>query len=98
MSVPLPVVTDGNEHGKLAPLASMPAAAFRPGRTQGTPLVRLNTGTGPERLVVERSPSWPKKLFPQHSTPPFTSAQVWSAPAVMASTPLKGGYTWLHEA
>jgi hypothetical protein len=40
------------------------------------PLVKPDTGVGAMRLVVVPSPSWPEKLNPQQSAPPFTTAQV----------------------
>ena len=41
-------------------------------------LPRPWTATGTWLSVVELFPSWPLPLSPQHWTPPFTSAQVWS--------------------
>jgi hypothetical protein len=53
-----------------------------------TPLVRPVTSAGMARASVVPSPSWLKKLSPQHLTAPPVKAQVWKAPAAMAVTPL----------
>src|SRR5262249_9489805 len=60
-----------------------------------TPPVRPVGWTGwAELATFEPSPSWWKKLPPQHQTPPPTSAQVWLSPAAMATTPLVRFATW----
>src|SRR5215218_3498430 len=49
-----------------------------------------DTVTGTLLFVVPPSPSWPKKLSPQHFTAPeLVTAQVWSRPALTATTPLR---------
>jgi len=60
-----------------------------PAVTAITPPDRPETPTGPARLVRVPSPSWPKRLSPQQSTPPaLVRAQAWAAPAATAATPL----------
>src|SRR5262245_1760524 len=60
-----------------------------------TPPVRPVGWTGwAELATFEPSPSWWKKLPPQHQTPPPASAQVWLSPAEMATTPLVRFATW----
>src|SRR5215475_10728575 len=54
-----------------------------------TPLVRPVGWTGWADLeTFTPSPSWWKKLPPQHHTPPLTTAHAWLSPAAMAWTPL----------
>ena len=61
-----------------------------PAETSATPLVSPVTSTGVARFVVVPSPSWARKLSPQHLRPPAgVTAHVWSRPAEMAATPLR---------
>ncbi len=54
-----------------------------------TPLVRPTTSTGVRRgVMIVPSPSSPWELTPQHMRPPTLMAQVCSAPAETAATPL----------
>src|SRR3990170_109953 len=54
-----------------------------------TPLARPETSTRKRLSVIVALPSWPKRLRPQHLTPPpLVSAQVWRLPAAIAMTPV----------
>ena len=54
-----------------------------------TPVSSPKTGVGVKRLDVEPSPSWPKKLPPQHrAAPSVVTAQVLLLPMANAATPL----------
>jgi hypothetical protein len=57
-----------------------------PAETERAP-VNAETVTGPTRVLVEPSPSWPKVFAPQHRTiPVIISAQEWAPPALTART------------
>src|SRR3954466_8325834 len=71
-----------------------------PATTDCAPLARPTTWTGTWLLMfAELFPSWPFPFSPQHSTPPFTTAQAWLLPTAIACTPLvrpeTGTGTWL---
>ena len=60
-----------------------------PAAISTTPLVNPTTSCGETTglMLVVPFPSWPKKLPPQHLTPPIeVSAQAWSEPAETAIT------------
>src|SRR5438309_11915128 len=59
-----------------------------------TPLERPETSTGVWRSVRVPSPTSPRRLYPQHLTPPpLVSAQVSTSPAAIAVTPLASPVT-----
>src|SRR4051812_7566121 len=58
------------------------------------PLARPVTATGTRLRVVVPLPSCPSLFFPQHRTPPLTTAQVEKEPAAIQVTPLKRPLTW----
>ena len=71
---------------------SIPAPTRYEGR--GSIVAVAATGSaGVERLVVVPSPSWPKLLLPQQTTPVAVTAQVWLLPAEIAATPLPSPLT-----
>src|SRR6202008_464715 len=61
-----------------APPVVVAHGGSRPAATALAPLARPATSTGATSDVLELSPSWPLKLFPQHSSRPVViTAQTW---------------------
>src|SRR3990172_9526521 len=57
----------------------------------GEAIELLTTSTAKPLVVVVSFPNWPAKLYPQHLTPPDTSAHAWYAPALTRLAPVRVG-------